>query len=57
VVVDHAFHCFANTGSKADRTIAGWKSAILPRLKDSDNDPLSPGGREVMLLPYPVEQG
>jgi hypothetical protein len=37
------------------RQIAGWKSAILPRLKDRDNDPISPGGREAMLLPNPVK--
>jgi hypothetical protein len=55
-VVEHAFYCFANTGSEADGTIAGWASAILPRLKDRDNDPLSPG-REGMLLPNPVKQG
>jgi hypothetical protein len=51
------FLCFANTGSEADGTIAGWESAIPPRLKDRDNDPLSPGGREAMLLPNPVKQG
>jgi hypothetical protein len=51
------FHSFANRGSEANGTIAGWNSAILPRLKHRDNDPLSPGGRETMLLPNPVKQG
>jgi hypothetical protein len=54
---DHVFHCFANTGSEADGTIDGWECAILPRLKDRDNDPLSQGGQETMLLPNPVKQG